>query len=172
MQIKNDIKSIALYIQEHIDQYCEAVWKENEEKLLKAYEEMGDVAYGQYLGLLFKPVHQHLKSEGFKFRPKLPGDLNISREWGMNESDRQRWMWSTVRHSDGSDCGTIVMKIFHDHTRFRLPRKPAVTFLYVTGKQEVIRQLSKVSDEFAKALDMKTEYAAYLENLSSVEKTK
>ena len=169
MQVGKNVESIARYIQEHVDQYCELVWNEHNPKLLKAYEQMGDSAYGQFLGLLFKPVNELLKSEGFKLKPKLPGDLNMSREWGATESDRERWMWSTIKQPDGSDCGTIVVKVFHDHTGFSLPRKPEVIFVDVTNKQEVIYQLSKISSEFAKALDMKAEYAAYLESLNSAE---
>jgi Family of unknown function (DUF6022) len=170
MKIKKEIKAIAHYIQEHIDLHCETVWSANEEKFVKVYEEMGDLAYGQFLGLLFKPVSEHLKSDGFKLKPKLPGNLNTSREWGTNEIDRQRWMWCAVKGVDGSDYGTIVLKIFHDHTEFRLPRKPAVLFLYVTDKQDVIRELSKISSDFAKAMDMKMEYAEYLANLDKTEK--
>jgi hypothetical protein len=164
MEIKSDIKSIANYVQAHVDQYGDTLWNEHQEKLLMAYEEMGDLAYGKYLGLLFKPVNQRLKSDGFKLRPNLPGDLNVSREWGPSEDDRQRWMWSTVRHLDGRDCGTLVIKVFHDHTKFRLPRKPEVISLNETAKQNVIRELSKTSSEFAGAMDMKAEYEAYLKN--------
>jgi hypothetical protein len=135
--------------------------------LSKAYQEIGDGAYGLYLDFLFKPIYRELKNSGFSVQPKLPGNLNISREWGnADETDQQRWMWSVLKHADGSDCGTIVVEVFHDHTQFRLPKPPAIRFLNLTKRQDIIAELSRISSDFAKAKDMKAEYADYLAKLS------
>lgn len=161
---KSPVSSIALFIQEHITQNWELTLKNHPLKLLKAYEEMSEAAYGVYCQLLLKPVIIALRKLGYRMHPKLPGDLNISREWG-EEQHRERWIWTTLKYPDGSDCGTIVMKIFHDHTRFRIPEMPLVSALKVTSRQEIIARLSAISPDFAQAKDTKTEYIEYLESL-------
>lgn len=162
IHVKSPVSSVALFIQEHIAQNWELTLKNHPLKLLKAYEEMSEAAYGVYFQLLLAPVILELRKLGFRMRPKLPGDLNISREWG-EEQHRERWIWSTLKYPDGSDCGTIVMKIFHDHTGFRIPEMPLVIPLKVTSKQEIIAGLSAISPDFAQAKDTKTEYLEYLE---------
>lgn len=163
---KSTIESIADQVRLHIDDNWEFVFNQHLLKLSKAYQEIGDGAYGLYLDLLFKPIYKQLKNCDFKVLPKLPGNLNISREWGnTDQTDQQRWMWSVLNYADGSDCGTIVVEVFHDHTQFRLPRKPAIHSLTVTERQAIIAELSRISPEFAKAKDMKAEYAEYLSNL-------
>lgn len=162
---ESSISSIAIFIQEHMEQNWEVILRNHPLKLLKAYEEMSEAAYGIYFQLLLKPVVQKLREAGFRMRPRLPGNLNISREWG-EEHHRERWIWTAIKYPDGSDCGTIVTVIFHDHTDFRIPEMPRVRALNVTSNQEVIKALSFISPEFAQAKDTRTEYAEYLKNIS------
>ena len=165
--IESSIELIAEQTRLHIDKNWEFVLSEYSARLLKAYEEIGDGAYGLYLDYLFKPVYKQLKKSGFSVLPKLPGNLNISREWGnADETDQQRWMWSVIRFPDGSDCGTIVVEVYHDHTQFRLPKPPAIRFLTFTKREDITAELSRISPDFSKAKDMKAEYADYLAKLS------
>jgi hypothetical protein len=162
---ERSINAIAAFIREHIEQNWEVVLRKHPLKLLKSYEELSEAAYGVYFQLLLDPVIRELKKEGFRMRPKLPGDLNISREWGP-ENYRERWIWTAIKYADGRDCGTIVTTIFHDHTDFRIPEMPLIRTLRPTAKQEVIDELSSISPDFARAKDTKTEYAEYLKYLA------
>jgi hypothetical protein len=124
------------------------------------------MAYGTYLTLLFRPIHRQLKLAGLTPKPRFPGDFNISREWGVaDETDQQRWMWSTVVAADGTALGTIVTVVFHDHTQFRLPRPPQIIALAETGKEAVIAVLSQRSDDFRNAREATIEIAEYLASL-------
>ena len=78
-QQDNPIEAIGSYISEHIEQNWEKVLTDNREKLLRAYNEGGDMAYGTYLNLLFLPVHRQFKEMGIRPAPKFPGDFDISR---------------------------------------------------------------------------------------------
>ncbi|WP_035333755.1 DUF6022 family protein [Dyadobacter crusticola] len=165
--VKSNIREIAEQIRLHINNNWKTVLEKHSDRLLRAYEQMGDGAYGLYLDLLFKPVYRQLKDSGFKVMPKLPGNLNISREWGnVDETDQERWMWSVIKFPDKSDCGTIVVEVFHDHTQFRLPKPPAIRFMHLTKKEDIIAELSRISPDFSKAKDMVAEYADYLAKLS------
>ena len=164
---ESGIELIAQQTRLHIDKNWAFVLSQHSARLVKAYQEMGDGAYGLYLDFLFKPVYKQLKDCGFSVLPKLPGNLNISREWGnVDETDQQRWMWSVLKFPDGSECGTIVVEVYHDHTQFRLPKPPAIGFLTFTKREDIIAELSRISPDFSKAKDMKAEYADYLANSS------
>ena len=161
------IESIAEQTRLHIDTNWELILSQHAARLVQAYGEMGDGAYGLYLDFLFKPVYKQLKTCGFSVLPKLPGNLNISREWGnADETDQQRWMWSVLKFPDGSDCGTIVVEVYHDHTQFRLPKPPAIRFLPFTKREAIIAELSRISPAFSKAKEMQAEYADYLAKLA------
>jgi hypothetical protein len=162
---ESSIHAIGAFIQEHIEQNWKVILRNHPLKLLKAYEELSEAAYGVYFQLLLEPVIKELRKKGFRMRPKLPGDLNISREWG-EENYRERWIWTAIKYADGRDCGTIVTAIFHDHTDFRIPEMPLIRTLMPTAKKEVIDELSAISPDFARAKDTKTEYAEYLEYLA------
>src|SRR5690606_23216353 len=98
--------------------------------------------------------------------PPLPGDFDISREWGNeDESDQQRWMWSEIYAKDGTAIGTLVLIVYHDHTRFRVPRNPDVIALSEVACADVIKELSKLSPDFARALPFTEEYERYLRSL-------
>ncbi len=167
----NDIYAIARSIEQHVADNWQTVLQIHHAKLLDAYNRVGDMAYGTYLNLLFRPVHRQLKAAGLRPWPQLPGKFDISREWGTaEETDQQRWMWSTIKRSTGEPLGTIVIAIFHDHTQFRVPRQPQVIALTETGKQAVIEALSQRSSDFQQAREAKIEIAEYLQSLENQRK--
>ncbi|QYR21867.1 hypothetical protein KZ483_02155 [Paenibacillus sp. sptzw28] len=162
------IDAIAQYIEGHIAENWQTVLQNDREKLLEAYREAGDMAYGTYLNLLYLPVHKQLKEADLRPEPRFPGDFDISREWGSKEqTDQQRWMWSTVYSANGDALGTIVTIVFHDHTQFRVPRPPQIIALNEVGKEEVVAGLSLRSNDFKHALEFTAEYEEYLRSQQS-----
>lgn len=161
-----DIFALARYIEGHIAENWQALFLQNEGKLLDAYNRAGDMAYGTYLNLLFRPVHRQLKQAGLLPAPKLPGDFEISREWGIpEETDQQRWMWSAITSAGGVPLGTVVTVVFHDHTQFRLPRQPQILALTETGEGAVVEALSRRSTDFAQAREARIEIEEYLRSV-------
>lgn len=79
------IHTVARAIEAHIAAHWQAIRDDNTAKLRDAYEKAGDIAYGTYLTLLFSPAHQQLRRDGLRAAPSLPGDFEISREWGVPE---------------------------------------------------------------------------------------
>ncbi|RXZ84877.1 hypothetical protein EBB07_02345 [Paenibacillaceae bacterium] len=162
---KDRIEAIAGYIGNYIREEAQAVLHNNQERLLKAYNEAGDAAYGTYLNLLFLPIHKQFKKMGFRLDPHLPGNFDISREWGNEEqTEQQRWMWSTVYSSNGTALGTLVTIVYHDHSQFRIPRLPQIIALSEIGKVDVVAALSLRSPEFEEALEFTLEYERYLQS--------
>lgn len=160
------IHTVARAIEAHIAAHWRAILNDNAEKLPDAYEKAGDMAYGTYLTLLFSPVHRWLRRDGLRAAPSLPGDFEISREWGVPEgNDEQRWMWSTIERQDGPPLGTIVTITFHDHTQFRLPRAPQIIALADVGAEAVVTALSARSADFRAAREARIEIAEYLASL-------
>ena len=160
------IEAIGSYISEYIEHNWQTVLTVNQEKLMRAYNEGGDAAYGTFLNLLFLPIHRQLKELEIRPEPKFPGEFDISREWGSQEgTDQQRWMWSTVYSPEQERLGTIVTVVYHDHTQFRVPRQPRIIALQETEKEEVVAALSLKSPNFKEALEFTVEYEAYLRNL-------
>ncbi|OBZ17860.1 MULTISPECIES: DUF6022 family protein [Bacillales] len=160
---EGSIDAIASYVEEHVTENWQTVFSRNQDKLLRAYHEAGDMAYGTYLNLLFLPIHRQLKENGFRPEPHFPGEFDISREWGNEEeNDQQRWMWSTVYSQSNERLGTIVTVVYHDHTQLRIPRQPRIIALTETGKDAVVAALSLLSSDFEQALEFTEEYAAYL----------
>ena len=165
---ERDIHAIGRFIEAQIDATWEAVLQKNAAKLADAYAKGGDMAYGTYLNLLFRPIHKQLKEAGLTAKPRFPGDFQISREWGRaDETDQQRWMWSAVTSATGGALGTIVTIVFHDHTRFRLPRAPRIIALAETGKEAVVEELSRRSADFRNAREASIEIAEYLQSLQA-----
>lgn len=153
-----------------VEAYVAAAWREVLERrrarLLDAYGRVGEMAYGAYLELLFRPLHRLARRDGLLLAPRFPGDFNISREWG-EEDDRQRWMWSGVRAPGVAPLGTLVFQVHHDHTAFRVPRPVGVLALEEVGAQAVAAALSRRSPEFAAAREASVEIAEYLRSLAA-----
>lgn len=163
---QNNIFTIAQHIEDHIAANWEILLQKHQDKLLRGFNKAGDMAYGAYLNFLFRPVHQHLKQAGLRTNPRFPGNFDISREWGnLEQTNQQRWMWSTIESTAGESLGTIVTITFHDHTQFRIPQKPEMIALTQTSKEAVVEALSHRSADFKNALEFQVEYAQYLRSL-------
>jgi hypothetical protein len=165
---ERDIHAVGRYIENHIAENWQVVLETRHDKLLDAYNRAGDMAYGTYLDLLFRPIHKGLKQAGLRPKPRLPGDFEISREWGkQDETDQQRWMWSIIQATEGEALGTIVTIVYHDHTQFRIPRPPQIIALTQTSQEAVVEALSRRSTDFKNAREAKIEIAEYLRSLEN-----
>jgi hypothetical protein len=164
----NDIFGLANHVDGFVETTWEAVLRDKHDKLMDAYARAGDMAYGTYLDILFRPVEKQFKQAGLKLDPGLPGDFNISREWGnADETDQQRWFWCAVVARDGAPIGTLVTIVYHDHSQFRLPRRPRTFGLSEWGKDAVVAVLSQRSEDFRQAREASVEIAEYLQRLEA-----
>lgn len=164
-----DIHTLARYIQGYVDENWMRVFAENRDEMLRRYPEIGDSVYGIYGARLFRHIHDQLKQARLRATPRLPGSFSASREWGDDESDRQRWMWSKISATDGTPIGTIAVVFFHDHIQIRIPRAFNIIGLEATSKSAVIAALSRLSPDFNNALEAKIEIAHYLAQLAASE---
>jgi len=158
---KRDIFTLAGYIEQHVNEYWEIAFQNKQREMLERYDEIGDSVYGLYGTEVFRHIHAQLKEVGWRATPRLPGNFNISREWGDDETDRQRWMWSKIATNDGEPIGTIATAFYHDHEQIRIPRAFRIIALTETSKGEVVKALSAISPDFKNALEARVEYAAY-----------
>lgn len=162
---RTDIFALGERIEAHIAEQWEPLLEENAEALQIAYERSGDAAYGVFLGLLFRPLRILMEQAGLRANPHFPGDFEASREWGNeDETDNQRWMWTTIGNAAGEPLGTIVTIAHHDHQLFRVPRAPGILALREAGKAEVEAELSRRSTDFAAATEFSVWYAEYLKS--------
>lgn len=161
----SDIFTIGRYVQQYVNENWEAVFQAERDEMVRLYPEIGDSVYGVYGNKLFKALHEEFKAIGLRATPKLPGSLNLSREWGNDDRDRQRWMWSKIVGSDGTAIGTLVTIFYHDHIEIRIPRVFKMMALKETSKGAVIEALSQMSADFANAVDMKEEIALYMQQM-------
>ncbi|BAZ40352.1 hypothetical protein NIES4101_63130 [Calothrix sp. NIES-4101] len=163
----DDIFAIGKYIESHVEENWQILLEKHHDKLLRAFERTGDMAYGAYLNFLFRPVYIHLKQVNLYPEPRFPGDFSISREWGnQEETNQQRWMWSTIKSIDGGSLGTIVTITYHDHNEFCIPQKPGIITLAQTEKDDVVAELSLRSIDFQQSREFQIEYEEYLRNKS------
>jgi hypothetical protein len=162
-----DIHTIARYVQQHVNAEWEIAFEATQARMVELYPQIGDSVYAMYGKRLFQHIHDQFKTVGLQATPKLPGSLPPSREWGDDESDRQRWMWSKITTTDGKPVGTLVCVYFHDHIQIRIPRAPQIMALQATSKTAVIAALSSMSGDFKAAVDMKAEIALYFQQLEA-----
>ena len=158
-----DLRAVARHIERHIQANWGRLLEKNAARLADAYGRAGDLAYGTYLDMVFRPIHLQLRQAGLKVRPRLPGQFNISREWGnADETDQQRWMWSTLERASGQALGTLVSITYHDHSQFRIPRAPGLFAIRAVGPEAVVKALSRRSADFKAAREASIEIAEYL----------
>ncbi|MBF2016647.1 MAG: hypothetical protein IGS23_15890 [Rivularia sp. T60_A2020_040] len=163
----SDIFTISQCIENHIAANWQTVIEKHNDKLLRVFDKAGDMAYGVYLNFLFRPIHMQLKQVNLYPEPRLPGDFSISREWGnKEETNQQRWMWSTIKSTKEDSLGTIVTITFHDHNEFRILEKPGIIALAQTDKVAIVEALSQLSVDFQNAREFKVEYEEYLQKQS------
>ncbi|WP_064014259.1 DUF6022 family protein [Deinococcus puniceus] len=158
-----DIHRLAAWADAHLEAHWQGVLTEYRDKLDTAYAKAGDMAYGTYQHLLFRPIKRALREAGFGTQPALPGDFGHSREWGnADETHQERWIWSVVTGPDGVPLGTLVHIVPHDHSGFRIPQRPSIFGLPQTELPHIEAALSKLSPDFAAAQSFDEWYAGYL----------
>ena len=160
-QGNRDIHALGQYIQRHVDQHWDTVFNQIQAEMVAKYDEIGDAVYGLYGAQLFKPVHDQLKAIGWKAAPRIPGSFADSREWGDDDTDRQRWFWTKITGEDRAAVGTIATIFYHDHITIRILRPFQIIALDAIRKSEVVAALSALSPDFAQALEARDEYAEY-----------
>lgn len=158
-----DVHAVADWIDEQLAAHWENVLEAHREKLEVAYQRAGDLAFGTYQHLLLRDVKRQLRGSGLTCTPPLPGDFGTSREWGnADETDQERWMWSLLHGAAGEPLGALVHTIPHDHTRFRVPRRPTMFGVAATTREAVEAALGARSAEFAAAPPFHVWYERYL----------
>jgi hypothetical protein len=135
------IETLTSYIKQYIDEQWQHVLQQNQEEFQRIYDKAGEGAYGTYAQRLFRPIREQLTRAGFLSEPGFPGTLSTSLEWGPLE-ERERWMWCLVRPAQGAPVGTIVIRLVHDHTQFRLPQPPGVLALEETDADAIVQAVS------------------------------
>ncbi|MCC3373873.1 DUF6022 family protein [Cohnella sp. REN36] len=130
------LSMLAAYAQQYVDRRWQDVWDAHLPDIERMFAKGGDSAYGFFCLKLFHPLTEEMVEAGFLSEPVLPGLFPQSEEhWGPWE-DRERRFWSVIRHGDGSPLGTLVTRIYHDHTRLRLPRPPRISAI---GETDPVR---------------------------------
>ena len=145
-QDQSTVQTLADYIQDHVHEQWRQVLEENQEELRRLFDEAGEAAYREFSRKLFQPVQEQLERAGFLSEPRFPGALSASKEWGPIE-ERRRWLWSVVRREGGAPLGTLVVGLFHDHTRFRIPRSPGVLGLKETDADGIVRVIVRAAGD-------------------------
>ncbi len=138
------IEALASYIEQSLHEQWQLVLEQNQEELMRLYDKAGEAAYGRYAQRLFRPIYEQLTQAGFSSAPSFPGTLSTSREWGPLE-ERERWMWSVVREAAGTPIGTLVVRLVHDHTQFRLPSAPSVLAVKETEAGAIVQAISSAA---------------------------
>jgi hypothetical protein len=134
--------TLASYSRQYLEERWQPVLEEHEEELQHVFAKAGEVAYGVYGRALLQPLQDQFQQAGFFYEG---GNFSTSVEhWGPPE-ERERCMWSIVKQAQGGPLGTLVFRIFHDHTQFRLPHPPGILVLEETVTSAIIDTLSHAS---------------------------
>lgn len=136
------IHTLATYSRQYLQERWQPVLEENQEELFSVFDRAGEVAYGVYGRALLQPLHEQFQQAGFFYDG---GNFSTSIEhWGPPE-ERERCMWSIVKHAEEGPLGTLVFRIFHDHTQFRLPHPPGILVVEETTTSSIVEKLSHAS---------------------------
>jgi hypothetical protein len=120
------VATVSTWIQHRLDHDWSVVWTSRLGELHDLFDTIGEPAYGVYNRELYRPIQKALNHEGLTCKPTLPGSFALSEEeWGA-EDDRERRMWTLLIDHGAEPIGSLVTRFFHDHTRLRLPRPPAL----------------------------------------------
>jgi len=140
------IHTLANYIKQYIHERCQPLLEENQEELLRVFDQAGENAYGVFSRMLCKPIQEQLTQAGFVCEPDFPGEFRTSsvENWGPPE-ERERCYWTVVKTRQGTPVGTLVTQFFHDHTRFRIPLSPGIQTLEETEPEAILAALSHAS---------------------------
>ena len=132
-QDQNTVQTLADYVQDHVHKQWRQVLEENQEELRRLYDEAGETAYRVFSRKLLRPVQEQFDRAGVLSEPRFPGTLSASKEWGPVEG--------------GEPLGALVVGLFHDHTRFRIPRSPSVLALKETDADAIVRAVVRAAGD-------------------------
>lgn len=133
------IHTLASYCRQYLHEQWLPVLEEHQEELLHVFGKAGEVAYGVYGRALLQPLQEQFLQAGFLYEG---GNFSTSIEhWGPPE-ERERCIWSVVRTAQDGPLGTLVFRMFHDHTQFRLPQPPGLLTLEETTTSAIIEMLA------------------------------
>lgn len=156
---QTSMSTLKAHVQQKVDQSWQQIRDEHLPELEKIFAKGGDSAYGYYCRKLFEPIHAELMDAGIIPRPLMPGSFPQSEEhWGP-WVERERRFWSVLQQSHGRVLGTLVTRIFHDHSRLRIPRPPQVYTISVTEPDQITPIIIHLSPEHAEALPGGTNHA-------------
>ncbi|MCM3000035.1 DUF6022 family protein [Paenibacillus cellulositrophicus] len=128
---------LAAHAQQYIDDQWKLIWERHLAETERIFAKGGDSAYGFYCLKLFQPLAAEIAEAGWVTQPVLPGIFPQSEEhWGPWEN-RERRFWSVIQQDNGKALGTLITRIFHDHTQLRLPRPPHIYAIHETDPSEI-----------------------------------
>ncbi|MFK9092462.1 DUF6022 family protein [Bacillus salipaludis] len=141
------IHTIANYMQQYTRNNWKSVLQEYQSEFQDAFDKSGEFAYGIFGRKLFGPLIKEIEREGFVLESDhLASSVEY---WGPPE-ERERCMWHICKQADGTPIGSLVTRVFHDHTQFRIPRSPDIIALEKTEKSEIVEALSRASTRITK----------------------
>lgn len=137
------IEVTAAYVQQFVDEHYQQILQSHQQELEELFARVGEPVYARYSQLLFQPVTDELRQAGLICDPAFPGTFPFSREqWGSQE-ERERRFWCVLHQSQAKELGTLVTSLFHDHTRFRIPRRPVVLASALTNHTILAQMIEK-----------------------------
>jgi Family of unknown function (DUF6022) len=140
---ESTMATVVAYIQQYLDEHWQAVWHAHLPEIERVYAKSGDSAYAVYSRALFLPLEDELSQAGLSCRPRFPGTFSASWEQGPWE-ERDRRVWCVLHQGDGAALGTLVTRLFHDHTQLRIPRSPAVLALEETDHAAIAQAIRDI----------------------------
>ncbi|GHO45851.1 DUF6022 family protein [Ktedonospora formicarum] len=137
------IETTVAYIQQFIDEHYQQVLQEYRQELEEIFARVSEPAYARYSQLLFQPVYDELKQAGLICDPAFPGTFPLSREqWGPQQ-ERERRFWCVLHQEQTEDLGALVTCLFHDHSSFRIPRRPVVLSSILINQSVIAQMIEK-----------------------------
>lgn len=139
MDTSSPATTLAEHIRQRIDERWQPVLDEHHDELEREFAAHADAAYRMYSRLLLDPVRadlEELGNAGYTVEPEFPGNFKDSVEPDTSPADRVRTFWSAVSHN-GEPVGTLVYRMYHDHSQFRVWRAPEVVALEETSPEAV-----------------------------------
>ncbi|WP_257347253.1 DUF6022 family protein [Pseudalkalibacillus decolorationis] len=141
------IHTLANYMNQYTRNNWKSVLQEHQSEFQDAFEKSGEFAYGVFGRKLFGPLIKEIEHEGIVLESDhLASSVEY---WGPPE-ERERCMWHVCKHADGTPMGSLVTRVFHDHTQFRIPRSPEIIALEKTERSEIVEALSHASSRITK----------------------
>ncbi|QFY82698.1 hypothetical protein D0808_15460 [Bacillus subtilis] len=137
------IHRLAKYFNQYVQQQWDIILKKHHDELIETFKKIGEPTYGVYLKKLLQPIMKQLMDEGYLLKTGFIMPNSIE-HWGPPE-ERERCMWCVVKNEDEMPLGTLVLRMFHSHTAFDVPRAPDFLALEQIEKEAIIEAISKAS---------------------------